>query len=82
MALILKQPDFGKTMVWVPVVMAMLFLGGLPKRYMIALIIVGGGIILPLRDQFALKDYQRKRIVSFIDPEIDTMVSPGRSINH
>ena len=71
MILILKQPDFGMTMVWVPVILAMLFLGGIPKRYLIALFIFGAGIALPLAVNFALKDYQRKRIVAFFDPEID-----------
>src|SRR5678815_1372361 len=41
MALILKQPDFGMTMVWVPVIMAMLFLGGIPKRYLIVITLIG-----------------------------------------
>ncbi len=80
MLLILKQPDFGMTMVWVPVVLAMLFVGGLPKRYMIALLIFGLGIALPLLVNFGLKDYQRKRIVSFIDPGIDPLGS-GWAIN-
>lgn len=70
MALILKQPDFGMTMVWVPVVMAMLFLGGIPKRYLIAIILIGLAA-LPLAINFVLKPYQRDRIVSFLDPEID-----------
>jgi cell division protein FtsW (lipid II flippase) len=35
------------TMVWVPIVMAMLFVGGIPKRYLIAITVVGAGIILP-----------------------------------
>jgi rod shape determining protein RodA len=71
MALILKQPDFGMTMVWVPTIMVMLFLAGIPKRYLIALVIIGGGILLPLTITFGLKDYQRKRIMTFRDPEID-----------
>ena len=70
MVLILKQPDFGMTMVWIPVVMAMLFLGGIPKRYMLAMILIGVAI-LPLAINFVLKPYQRARIVSFMDPEID-----------
>ncbi len=80
MALILKQPDFGMTMVWVPIILAMLFLGGIPKRYLIALIVFGAGIALPLTMNFALKDYQRKRIVTFFDPEIDPKGS-GWAIN-
>jgi len=70
MALILKQPDFGMTMVWVPVIMAMLFLGGIPKRYLIVITLIGLAA-LPLAINFVLKPYQRDRIVSFLDPEID-----------
>jgi rod shape determining protein RodA len=71
MLLILKQPDFGMTLVWIPAILAMLFLGGTPKRYLIALIIIGAGILLPLAVNFFLKPYQRDRIMSFIDPSID-----------
>jgi rod shape determining protein RodA len=70
MALILKQPDFGMTMVWVPIVMAMLFVGGVPKRYLIVITLIGLAA-LPLAINFVLKPYQRDRIVSFLDPEID-----------
>ncbi len=70
MVLILKQPDFGMTIVWVPVIMAMLFLGGIPKRYLISIILIGVAV-LGIAINFALKDYQRARIVSFMDPEID-----------
>ncbi len=79
MALILKQPDFGMTMVWVPVIMAMLFLGGIPKRYLIVIILVGLAL-LPLVINFGLKDYQRARIVSFIDTELDPLKT-GWAIN-
>ncbi len=70
MLLILKQPDFGMTLVWIPAIMAMLFLGGIPKRYLIAILLIGLAI-LPLAINFVLKPYQRDRIVSFIDPTID-----------
>jgi rod shape determining protein RodA len=58
------------TMVWVPIVMSMLFLGGIPKRYLIVIILIGLAA-LPLAINFVLKPYQRDRIVSFLDPEID-----------
>lgn len=73
MLLILKQPDFGMTLVWVPVILAMLFVSGIPKRYLIALSIIGAGIALPLAMNFALKPYQRARIVAFVDPDIDPL---------
>ena len=70
MALILKQPDFGMTLVWVPTIMVMLFLGGITKRYLIVIVLIGLCAV-PLAINFVLKDYQRKRIVTFIDPGID-----------
>lgn len=79
MLLILKQPDFGMTIVWVPVIMAMLFVGGMPKRYLIVMILIGVAA-LPVLLNFVLKDYQRKRIVAFVDPEIDPL-GAGWAIN-
>jgi rod shape determining protein RodA len=79
MVLILKQPDFGMTMVWAPTVMAMLIVSGLPKRYIISIVLVGM-CILPLLYNFGLKPYQRARIVSFIDPGIDPLKT-GWAIN-
>ncbi len=70
MALILKQPDFGMTLVWIPTIMVMLFLGGIPKRYLIVIVLIGLCAV-PLAINFVLKPYQRQRIVTFIDPGID-----------
>lgn len=70
MVLILKQPDFGMTLVWVPVIMAMLLAGGIPKRYLITIILIGLCIV-PLAYNFGMKPYQRARITAFLDPEID-----------
>ncbi|MEA3189323.1 MAG: rod shape determining protein RodA [Chthoniobacter sp.] len=68
--LVLKQPDFGVTMMWGPVVLALLFVGGIPMRYMISLFL-GGLIALPVLINFVLKPYQKARITAFLDPEID-----------
>jgi rod shape determining protein RodA len=70
MVLILKQPDFGMTVVWVPVVLTMLWVGGIPKRW-IALVLLVGLTLLPLVINFGLKPYQRDRIVTFMNPDID-----------
>lgn len=79
MALILKQPDFGMTIVWVPIIIAMLLVGGIQKRYLISMVLFGAAM-LPLIINFVLKEYQRKRIVSFIDPTIDPL-GAGWAIN-
>jgi rod shape determining protein RodA len=70
MVLILKQPDMGMTIVWVPVILTMLWLCGLPLRWL-ALVLLTGLTILPLAMNFALKPYQRDRVVSFMDPDVD-----------
>jgi rod shape determining protein RodA len=68
--LTIKQPDFGMTLVWIPVIMATLFAAGLPKRYLLA-ILLSGMALLPLVINFGLKPYQRQRLVTFVDPQID-----------
>lgn len=79
MVMILLQPDFGMTAVWVPIVLAMLFVGGLQLRYLIVIVLLGI-IMMPLVYHFGLKSYQKKRIVAFLDPEIDPQES-GWAIN-
>lgn len=70
MLLILKQPDFGMTLVWVPVLLTMLWFGGIPKRWMLA-VLLAGLTALPMVICFGLKPYQRERVTTFLDPEID-----------
>lgn len=79
MLIILKQPDFGMTVVWVPVILTMLWLGGFPKRWIVA-VLLGGLTLLPLVINFGLKPYQRDRIVTFMNPDIDPRGS-GYAVN-
>ena len=68
--MILKQPDLGSCIVWIPVVMAMFFIGGIPKRYLLTLSLLG---ILAsiLAVFFVLKPYQVDRLTTFLHPERD-----------
>jgi len=68
--LIMIQPDLGECLIWIPVVFAMLFVGNIPKRYLIAVIILMIAA-MPVAYYFKLKPYQRERIVAFLHPEID-----------
>ncbi len=68
--LILIQPDLGSAIVWMPVVLAMLYAARVPGRYLITLLLVAV-IAIPLMVNFGLKPYQRLRIVTFLDPELD-----------
>lgn len=70
--LILTQPDLGSTIVWGPVIFGMLFVAGIPKRYL-AVILLLVLIAIPLMVNFGLKPYQRDRIIAFLDNEIDPL---------
>jgi len=77
--LILTQPDLGSTIVWFPVVMAMLFVGGIPKRYLAAMLLVVVAAI-PIVANFAIKPYQKERITAFLDPNANPL-GAGWTIN-
>ena len=74
MLLILLQPDLGEALMWIPVILAMLFVGGMPKRYLICIILLGAAFI-PLMVNFGLHPGQRKRITAFVDPDLDPLDS-------
>jgi rod shape determining protein RodA len=70
LALIARQPDLGTAVILVPVLLAVAFLAGMQMRAfgVVALCLV---LAAPVAWQFALKDYQKSRIVSFLDPSQD-----------
>jgi len=72
LVMILVQPDLGSVIIWVPMVAAMLFVGGIPRRYLLALILLGLAL-LPLVINFGLKDHQRSRLTTFLDPDYDPL---------
>ena len=77
--MILKQPDLGSAIVWVPVFLVMLYVGGLPMRYLLVLILLGL-ILIPIVVNFGLKGYQRDRITTFLHPDRDPQ-GDGWTIN-
>ncbi len=70
MLLVLKQPDLGTALTYVPVAIIGLFLGGIRYRHA-AIIILVGALMLPVVWHFGLKQYQKQRLVSFMAPEED-----------
>jgi rod shape determining protein RodA len=69
--LVLKQPDLGTALLLVFIALAIMLLLGLHWRYLMPLA-VGGGILTPLLWTF-LKDYQRRRILVFLNPDMDPL---------
>ncbi len=70
--MILIQPDLGSCIVWVPVLLSMLFVGRVPKRWLILMIVIGVALV-PLVVHFGLKPYQYARITTFLNPEADPL---------
>jgi rod shape determining protein RodA len=70
MLLVLKQPDLGTALTYVPVALMALFLGGMkPKHGLIILLLAG--VILPVVWHYGLKPYQKDRLTTFVAPEAD-----------
>ena len=69
MGLIMLQPDIGLTMVLTVVTLALLVVGGVPARYLVALLLVAAVGVVGVVNSPVLKEYQRERLTSFIDPE-------------
>src|SRR5205814_9810500 len=61
--LILMQPDLGEVIIWVPVLLALWFVGGLPLRYLICVILIGIAFV-PIAFHFRLKPYQQQLITA------------------
>ena len=68
-ALVLKQPDLGTALTYIAVLVVGVFLAGLHWKYVAAVAAVAV-LVLPLSSYF-LKDYQKARLVSFMNPELD-----------
>ncbi len=76
-ALTLAQPDFGSAMILIGLWCAMLLVSGVPRRYVIVLFVAAvavGGLCW----QYVFQDYQRERVLIFLDPSRDPR---GRGYN-
>src|SRR5688572_8977812 len=67
---IARQPDLGTAVTLVPVCLAAAFVAGMPMRA-IGVLALAGMLITPVAWKFALQDYQKERISTFLDPSQD-----------
>lgn len=67
--LVAAQPDLGTSLTYVPVLLAGLFFGGI--RWQHALLIAAAAAVLMPAGWFVLKDYQKARLETFLDPMKD-----------
>ncbi|MGH9253698.1 MAG: rod shape-determining protein RodA [Vicinamibacterales bacterium] len=70
LVLIAQQPDLGTAATLVPVAFAVVYVAGMPMRILGVLALVGL-FATPIAWKFALQDYQRGRISTFLDPSQD-----------
>jgi rod shape determining protein RodA len=68
--LIIQQPDLGTAVTLLPILLVVTFAAGLPVKYLGA-VALAGILAAPVAWQFVLKDYQKERIETFLDPEQD-----------
>lgn len=70
--LIILQPDFGSALVLIFLWLAMLFISGIKKIYVASL--SGGGFAFGLvLWKFVFRDYQKERILTFLNPTRDPL---------
>ena len=72
--LVLNQPDLGTSLVLIFIYLVMIFIHGIDWKTIWQLVILGAASI-PAAYFFLLKDYQRTRIQTFLNPEADLMNS-------
>ena len=74
MLMVLAQPDLGTALTYVPIAVMGVFLGGLQwKQGMVVALLaaIGIGAVFYVPRVHVLKTYQKQRLTSFIDPELD-----------
>jgi rod shape determining protein RodA len=70
MLMVLKQPDLGTALTYVPVLVCALFLGGIKFKHAVVIMLLGTVMIYPVW-RWGLKPYQKQRLTSFSEPEAD-----------
>jgi rod shape determining protein RodA len=74
LALVLVQPDLGTSLVFGAIMLGALFMSGASLRWLAATVLSVLAIV-PFAWQLLLRDYQKQRLISFIDPAADPLGS-------
>ena len=69
MLLVMKQPDLGTSLTYLPILATGIFLAGLRWQYALSIGVLAM-LLIPF-SWFLLKDYQKSRIETFLDPSRD-----------
>jgi rod shape determining protein RodA len=71
MIFVIQQPDLGTALVMLPILFVLLYMAEAPRRYLYGLVIAGLTVSPFL--WFILKDYQKSRLLVFLNPNIDPL---------
>jgi rod shape determining protein RodA len=71
LALVAMQPDLGTSLTYVPILAIGIFLGGLRWKHLVSILVVSA-VLMPV-GWYLLKDYQRARLATFVDPMRDPL---------
>ena len=74
MILVLMQPDLGTSLVFLAILAGTLFLAGASIRWLGTFAIIGMAA-MPFVWNYILRDYQKQRLTSFLDPAADPLGS-------
>ena len=74
LALVLVQPDLGTSLVFGAIVFGALFVAGASLRWL-TVGLLGALALVPIAWNLVLKDYQKERLISFLDPTADPLGS-------
>jgi rod shape determining protein RodA len=74
LVLVLVQPDLGTSLVFGAILLGALFFAGASLRWLGAAVL-GALAMVPVAWEFILRDYQKQRLVSFLDPSADPLGS-------
>lgn len=70
---VIKQPDFGSAMILIAIWAGMTLVSGLSKKLILIISILA--MLVSFIGWFQLAEYQKNRLISFIDPQSDPMGS-------
>jgi len=69
MLLVQREPDLGTALTYLPILGVGVYLAGLRKKYLLVIVLLAG--LAPMVGWRFLHDYQKTRLVSFLNPESD-----------
>ncbi len=68
--LVMMQPDLGTSLVFAAITAGMLFMSGASLRWLGVLAMMAAAAV-PIAWTYVLRDYQKQRLISFLDPTAD-----------